>query len=257
MPNLKVVFSVGAGVDHLATAGVLPEVPVVRFVDPSLTNRMSEWVCLQCLLHLRTQRLYDERQRARKWEQSTHCQAADLRVGVMGLGVLGLDAAQKLSGLGFQVCGWSRTKKQVDGMATFDESGLDAFLSQCGMLVGLLPLTAETEGFYNRTLFEKLPRETPIGGPVFINAGRGRSQVEADIVACLEDGTLGGVSLDVFETEPLPETSPLWGFENAYLTPHTAAESDATSLARYVAGQIDRYERGEPLENVVNRDRGY
>lgn len=202
MPRLEVIFSVGAGVDHLSTAGALPNLPIVRFVDPSLTNRMSEWVCLQCLLHLRTQRIYDQRQRVRIWEQTTHCQAADIRVGVMGLGVLGLDAALKLSGLGFQVSGWSRTKKQVDGMATFDKAGLDAFLAQCDMLVGLLPLTAETTGVYNRALFKKLPPNTPLGGPVFINAGRGRSQVEADIIACLEDGTLGGVSLDVFETEP-------------------------------------------------------
>ncbi len=257
MPDLEVLFSVGAGVDHILEMDVIPDVPIVRFVDPSLTNRMSEWVCLQCLLHLRRQRYYDANQREHNWEQVSHPEAGELRVGVMGLGVLGLDAVRKLKVLGFDVAGWSRTKKQIDGIDTYDASQLGGFLDRTQMLVGLLPSTPDTEGIFNRDLFKLLATQTPIGGPVFINAGRGKSQVEADIIDCLKDGTLGGVSLDVFETEPLAEDSPLWDFENAYLTPHTAAESNASAMAKYVSNQIGRYEAGQDLENLVNRESGY
>ena len=257
MPDLEVIFSVGAGVDHLLNQGNVPDLPIVRFVDPTLTNRMSEWVCLQCLMHLRMQKHYERSQHDKLWAQEHHPQASELRVGIMGLGELGQDAARKLNAIGFQVAGWSRSKKELAGIDTFDKDGLGEFLARTEILVGLLPSTAETAGIFNRQLFEKLPRKTPIGGPVFVNAGRGKSQVESDIVSCLNDGVLGGISLDVFEEEPLPEDSPLWAQPNAYLTPHTAAESDATAMASYVSGQIRRYESGLSLENVVDRDLGY
>ena len=257
MPDLEVLFSVGAGVDHIMDMDNVPDVPIVRFVDPSLTHRMSEWVCLQCLLHLRTQRFYDANQRDHRWMQASHPTAKELRVGIMGLGVLGLDAARKLKAIGFDVAGWSRSRKQIDGIDTFDATQLDAFLARTEILIGLLPSTPGTTGFFNRALFSQLVPQSPIGGPVFINAGRGKSQVEVDIVECLEDGTLGGVSLDVFETEPLPQSNRLWDFENAYLTPHSAAESNASAMAKYVSGQIDRYEAGQELENLVDREAGY
>lgn len=257
LPDLKVLFSVGAGVDHIFRAEFVPDVPIVRFVDQTLTTRMSEWVCLQCLIHQRQQRSYDMRQRQCDWHELAQPQAGELTVGIMGLGVLGQDAAQKLRTLGFNVIGWSRTKKNIEGVETFSQSGLDAFLARTNFLVGLLPLTHETTGIFNRELFSKLRRNAEIASPVLINAGRGGSQVEADIITCLEDGTLGGVSLDVFETEPLPPDSPLWGFDNAILTPHVAAVSDMGAVGRYVARQIARFEAGEALENVVDRTLGY
>ena len=120
-----------------------------------------------------------------------------------------------------------------------------------------LVLGAETHGILNHSLFEKLAKDGALGGPVVINAGRGKSQVETDIVSCLEDGTLAGVSLDVFENEPLAASSPLWGFENAIVTPHMAAVSEANALSNHVANQIRRYEAGEELEHVVEKKRGY
>ncbi|MEM9277123.1 MAG: NAD(P)-dependent oxidoreductase, partial [Pseudomonadota bacterium] len=121
----------------------------------------------------------------------------------------------------------------------------------------LLPYTPDTHGLFKRNLFEKLNRHPVLPSPVFINAGRGKSQVESDIVACLEDGTLGGVSLDVFETEPLSSGSPLWRFDNAILTPHVASDSDVVALGRYVEGQMKRHEAGEGLQNLVDRSAGY
>ncbi len=155
--DVKAIFSGGAGVDHILRVGGLPEdVPLVRFVDRSLTDRMSEWVVLQCLLHLRQMPAYLKAQAERHWEELAQPEARDVTVGVMGLGVLGQDAARKLKVMGFHVVGWSRSAKAIEGMQTFDGEGLNDFLAQTDILVGLLPLTAETRGIYNKALFAKL-----------------------------------------------------------------------------------------------------
>ncbi|WP_256118321.1 2-hydroxyacid dehydrogenase [Shinella lacus] len=255
--DLKVVFSGGAGVDHVLTLPGLPDVPLVRFVDDTLTTRMSEWVVLQCLLHLRQHQAYEAQRQKRVWRELVQPEAKELTVGIMGFGVLGQDAAAKLKTLGFNVIGWSRSRKQVDGFETFDASGLNAFLAKTDILVGLLPLTPDTKGIFNTGLFTRLSRKGPLGAPVFINAGRGGSQVEADIVASINDGTLRGASLDVFETEPLPLESPLWSMDKVVITPHAAAASDVAALFRHVAGQIERLESGKPLEHLVDRSAGY
>lgn len=255
--DLKVVFSGGAGVDHVLTLPGLPDVPLVRFVDDTLTTRMSEWVVLQCLLHLRQHQAYEAQRQKRVWRELVQPEAKELTVGIMGFGVLGQDSAGKLKALGFNVIGWSRSRKQVDGFETFDASGLNAFLAKTDILVGLLPLTPDTKGIFNTGLFTRLNRNGPLGAPVFINAGRGGSQVEADIVASINDGTLRGASLDVFETEPLPLESPLWSMDKVVITPHAAAASDVAALFRHVAGQIERLESGKPLEHLVDRSAGY
>ncbi len=258
MPDLEVIFSAGAGVDKVLSNPALPQgIPIVRFVDHSLTTRMSEWICMQCLNHLRQQKHYDEAQKKAVWADAPQPQASDVTIGIMGLGVLGQDSAQKLKALGFNVLGWSRTKKEMEGVDCYNESGLDEFLSQCHYLVGLLPLTAGTTGIFNKGLFTKLAKHPVLSSPIFINGGRGKSQVEVDIASCLEDGALGGVSLDVFENEPLDADSPLWRFDNAYIFPHVAANSDVMSLGRYVDGQIKRHESGEGLENLVDLSLGY
>ncbi|MDU0361633.1 glyoxylate/hydroxypyruvate reductase A [Rhizobium sp. 25PS6] len=256
-PNLKVIFSGGAGVDHIIGMAGLPEIPIVRFVDRSLTTRMSEWVVMQCLMHLRGQYAHDSHQRQRQWAKLIAPEAAEVTVGVMGLGILGQDAVAKLRVMGFNVIGWSRSRKQIDGVETFDASELDSFLARTDILVGLLPLTPETTGFYNARLFAKLRRDCALGKPVFINAGRGKSQVEADIVSAIRDGTLGGASLDVFEAEPLASDHPLWDLQNVFITPHDAAVSEENALFRHVETQIARFERGEPLQFVVDRAAGY
>ena len=256
-PNLKVIFSGGAGVDHIIGMAGLPEIPIVRFVDRSLTTRMSEWVVMQCLMHLRGQHAHDNHQRQREWAKLIAPEAAEVTVGVIGLGILGQDAVAKLRVMGFNVIGWSRSRKQIDGVETFDASELDNFLARTDILVGLLPLTPETSGFYDARLFAKLRRNGALGQAVFINAGRGKSQVEADIVSAIRDGTLGGASLDVFEAEPLASDSPLWDLQNVFLTPHDAAVSEENALFRHVETQIARFERGEPLQFVVDRAAGY
>jgi len=257
-PNLKVIFSLGAGVDHLMGDPHLPAVPVVRIVDPDLTRRMTEYVVLHVLMRHRRVRLYEQQQRQRVWHDHHQPAAGEVTVGVMGLGVLGRDATAMLHRLGFQVAGWSRTGSPLAGIETFHgAAGLDAFLARTEILVCLLPLTPATQGILNLALLQKLKRDGALGGAYLINAGRGGLQVDADILAALDQGVIAGASLDVFPTEPLPPESPLWAHPNITLTPHNAAESDPRALTANVLTQIARFERGEPLDHVIDRGRGY
>lgn len=259
LPNLKVIFSLGAGVDAILTDPSLPQdKPIVRVNDPDLTTRMSEHVVLQVLLHHRQQRRLQANQAAKVWDQFPQHAASALRVGVMGLGVLGADAAHKLSIMGFPTAGWSRTRKKIDGVECFAGAGeLDTFLARTDILVCLLPATAETDGILNRVLIKKLSRSGPFGAPILVNAGRGRQQVAADILASLDAGELYAASLDVFHKEPLPVESPFWTHPKIFVTPHSAADSDPATICKYVARQIARYEREGSLENLVDRERGY
>jgi glyoxylate/hydroxypyruvate reductase A len=258
LSNLKAVFSLGAGVDHLLTDPSLPAVPIVRIVDPDLTRRMTGYVALHVLLHQRKMKLYETQRHARIWRDHNEAPPDQLRVGIMGMGVLGKAATEALRQLGFQVAGFSRSPKAIPGIETFSgEAGMSAFLGRSDILVCLLPLTAETHGILRYDLFRCLARDGAFGGPVLINAGRGGLQVEADILRALEDGTLVAASLDVFEREPLPETSPFWDHPKVYVTPHNAASSDPNALVKNVMNQIERLERGRALEHVVDRRLGY
>ncbi|WP_299567936.1 glyoxylate/hydroxypyruvate reductase A [Enterovirga sp.] len=259
LPRLEAIFSLGAGVDHLVGDAGLPDVPVLRVVDQDLTERMSEYVVMHCLMHLRRGWLYDERQRQGLWRDERDQPAArDVRVGIMGLGVLGQDAARKLAVMGFDVAGWSRSPRSLDGIATFaGDEGLRSFLARTDILVVLLPLTPATRGLLNAALFGGLARDGRLGGPVLINAGRGGLQVEADILQALEDGSLKAATLDVFETEPLPAASPLWSHPAVRITPHNAAMSDPDAVAAAVVSQIRRHEAGEPFRHAVDLRTGY
>jgi glyoxylate/hydroxypyruvate reductase A len=259
IPNVRAIFSLGAGVDHILGPGITPpDVPIVRYVGTDLTSRMSEWVVQHCLMHLRQHRAYEAQKREHIWRSLDQPSAGDVRVGIMGLGVLGQDAARKLAMLGFPVSGWSRTAKAIDGVETFaGAAGFDAFLAQTDMLVSLLPHTPETERLVTRAVLSKLARNGALGGPVYLNAGRGKTQKDADIAAALADGTLLAASLDVFEIEPLPANSPLWSAPNLFITPHAAAWSKRSDVVHYVMRQIDRARTGLPFEHVVDRARGY
>jgi glyoxylate/hydroxypyruvate reductase len=176
----------------------------------------------------------------------------------MGLGELGTDAVRRLRDMRFDVVGWSRTAKSIQGIKSYTgEAELSAFLSRTDLLVVLLPLTPETHGIINTKLLQQLAKDGRLGGPVLLNAGRGGLQVEADILAAIDSGHLRGASLDVFEQEPLCETSRLWTHPYVTITPHNSAMSHPDSIARAITSQIEAFEKGEPLKHVVARDKGY
>ena len=258
LPNLRAIFSVGAGVDHILTDPTLPDVPIVRVVADNLTRHMTDYVLWRVLDHHRQGLLYREQQKRKVWREPPQRPANDISVGIMGFGELGRAAARALLVAGFRVNGWSRSEHSMPDVATFHgESGLTPFLNATDILVVLLPLTPQTAGIVNYGLLKQLRKRNGLGGAVLINAGRGRLQKDADIVRALEDGTLKEASLDVFEVEPLPKTSPLWNHPRVFVTPHAAATSDPAHLVAPMLEQMGAFERGKPLKNLVDRKAGY
>jgi glyoxylate/hydroxypyruvate reductase A len=261
LPNLQLIVSVGAGVDALLDDPTTPVRPLVRFVDKDLTARMAEYVVMNVLYHHRRMTEFRELQTRRTWTYLPEPAARDVRVGIMGLGVLGSAAAAALRPFGYQLRGWTRMPKTLDGVACFAGTHqLEPFLAETDIVVVLLPLTPQTRGLVNRAFTSKLSvrgRSPLLPGPVLINAGRGGLQIDADILDALNSGALYAASLDVFQTEPLPPPSPLWVHPRVVITPHNAAESAPAAIARYAVRQIKAHARGGKLENVVHRARGY
>lgn len=258
LTGLKAVLSLGAGVDALLKHPNLPEAPIVRFVDADLSQRMSDYVVAHVTMHHRLYSRFRADQKAKRWSQLYPPAASQTTVGIMGMGVLGQDAARRLLPLGFTLRSWSRTPRDITGVEGFvGQDQFADFLSGTDILVNLLPLTPETTGILNYETFSRLRRDRLAGGPVIVNAARGGHQKEADIVRALGDGTLGAASLDVFETEPLPPSSPLWDLETCYITPHIAAISNEASGVAYFSRILMDHEAGKPLINVVDRSRGY
>ncbi len=254
LPNLEVIFSIGAGIDHIVKDPERPEqLPVVRMVEAGLTNGMSEFVALSVLWHHRDMALYAEQQRAKRWEEVEPTLAKDRSVGFLGMGALASDAAAKLATFGFKLHGWSRSPKEVAGVAMHHgPDGLAAVLAASEILICLLPLTQETEGLLNKERLSLLPK-----GAALINVARGGLVVEADLLAALESRQIGGATLDVFRQEPLPADSPFWDHPRVVVTPHIAAKTMADTAVEAVAANIRRYESGLPLLNVVDFARGY
>ncbi|MBX3597634.1 MAG: glyoxylate/hydroxypyruvate reductase A [Rhizobiaceae bacterium] len=258
LPNLKAIFSIGAGVDHILADQTLPDVPIVRIVDPNLTQHMVEYIVWRVMDHHRQGAAYRAQQQRKVWHDRAQRTSSDVAVGIMGIGELGGAAARALKALGFHVNGWSRTPRNLDGINTWHgESGLISFLNATDILVVLLPLTDQTRGIINYELLRELRRTNALGGAVLVSAGRGRLHRDADILRALEDGTLKEASLDVFEVEPLPRTSPFWGNPKVFITPHAAATSDPAHLVGPMLEQMRGLEEGRPLRNLVDRTAGY
>ncbi len=253
LPNLELILSLGAGVEPLLEDPTLPDVPLVRMVFEGLTRDMAGWVALEALRWQRNLDAFTEQQRAGVWKRRGRRPAAEVGVGLLGLGVLGHAAAGALGALGFGVMGWSRSPRALPGVETFHGTdGLMAMVRRSDVLVCLLPLTPDTRGLLSAPLFAELPE-----GAVVLNAGRGGHLVEADLLAALDGGRLKGASLDVFAEEPLPEGHPFWSHPKIRVTPHIAAITHPSPAAETVAESIRRFEAGLPVANLVDRARGY
>jgi glyoxylate/hydroxypyruvate reductase len=250
LPNLKLILSLGAGVDHiLADPSLPPGIPILRLVDPYMTAAMSEYVQLQVLRLHRHDPDYRAQQHALVWRPLPQPNAAERRVGMLGLGVLGGDAALRLKVLGFDVAGWSRTeRKKLPGIASFHGAeGLAALLERSEILVCLLPLTPATQGILDTRLFAQLPK-----GAAIVNCARGGHLVEADLLAALDSGQLSAAALDVFGDEPLPPQHPFWRHPRILITPHVAAATHPATAAVAVADNLRRLQQGRPLLNRVD-----
>lgn len=254
LSNLGLVVCLGAGVDGILADPTVPRhLPIVRLVDPYMTAAMSEYVALQVLRLHRRDLDYRAQQQAGEWHELPQKNAPERRVGILGFGTMGQDAAMKLKALGFAVAGWSRSPRTVPGFATYaGAAGLGAILAESEILVCLLPLTAETENVLNAAAFARMKR-----GAALVNAGRGRHLVEADLLAALDSGQLSAAVLDVFRDEPLPPGHPFWSHPRIVVTPHVAAETHPPTAVIAVREAIRQFEAGLPLANRVDPDRGY
>lgn len=254
MPNLRLISSLGAGVDHILRDATLPEnIPVVRIVDPGLTIDMRRYLLMAVLhFHKNMPRLFSHRAQ-KKWGQTENV-TIPMRVGIMGLGVLGADIANHLHLLGFDVFGYSNNPRTLEGIPCFSESEgeLNKFLAEVNCLICLLPLTHQTRGILNRALFQKLPQ-----GSFLINVGRGAHLVEADLIWALDRGIIRGAFLDVLSEEPPGDEHPFWEYPEIVMTPHIASITDQEAAARQIAENYRRLRNEQPLLNRVDRERGY
>jgi glyoxylate/hydroxypyruvate reductase A len=254
LPRLKLICSLGMGVDHLLEDPSLPaNVPIARLVDPQLVEQMSEYALYGVLHFHRRFDVYERFQRARCWQELPLPHTSLRRVGVMGLGEIGADCARKIAALGFPVSGWSRSAKVLpDVKCHCGSDGLAEFLAQTDILLAVLPLTPATMGIINARTLSLMPR-----GSYLVNIARGGLVDEQDLLAALESGQLEGALLDVTATEPPRNDHHFWLHPRVRLTPHIAGLTNPDTAAEPIAANIRRLMAGEPLLHLVDRQRGY
>ena len=251
--NVRLIVSLGMGVDHLLADETLPDVPIVRIMDDGLVGQMSEYALFWALRHHREIDRYAELQRQGKWQPLDFVDTIQRRIGVMGLGTIGQDTARKFAMLGFPTAGWSRTARTLDGIETFHGSdGFQRFLARSDILVDVLPLTRETRGLLDAAAFARLPK-----GAYFINMARGGHVVDEALLAALNSGHLSGATLDVFNTEPLPAGHPYWTHPKVHVTPHIAGATNPRTASPGVIENIKRLRAGGELIHRVDPKTGY
>lgn len=252
LKKLKLVHSIAAGVDHIFADPSLPAVPVCRVVDPDLKRGMAEYVLWGALHFFREMNTVLSQQREATWKVPVQRVAKDWAVGVMGLGELGAYAACRLASQGFDVRGWSRSPKAIEGVTTWaGEAELDQFLGGLDCLVCLMPLTSETRGILNNDCFGKMAKDS-----VLINCARGGHLLVDDLLSALASGQLRGALLDVFEEEPLGQHNVLWHTPGVVITPHMASSASTAAITSQVLENIGRLSAGAPLSNQVSAE-GY
>nr|ADI22162.1 phosphoglycerate dehydrogenase and related dehydrogenases [uncultured gamma proteobacterium HF0200_24F15] len=246
--NLEVIFSAGAGIDHLIDCPTLPtDVPIVRMIDPALTAGMVEYVLFHVIRFHRRMDLYEQQQRRHLWNVLPQCQSEDICVGLMGMGILGAAVANALCFMGYEVRGWSRTEKVLHGVTSFvGPSDLSSFLESSQILVLLLPLTSSTMRIIDARRLGELPE-----GACVINAGRGNLIVEEDLLDALNSGHISAAALDVFEVEPMLRDHPNWENRRIFVTPHIASITYPHSAATAITRNIERYREGIEMEGLV------
>ena len=251
-PNLKAIFSMWAGVADLLAEKSIAHLPIVRMTDPGLTIGIVTYV----VHHVTGLHILASDYKPRLWShpfridnKSPDCTC----VGILGLGVLGAACANALSQLGFEVIGYSNTRKDIPNVQSFaGKSELKPFLERCDILVCILPNTVETHNFLNRDTLSYLPT-----GAKIINCGRGESIDDGALLEALRSGHISRAVLDVFRTEPLPPEHPYWEEPNVLVTPHCASKPDPVSGSVMILQKMGQFLQGMPIEGTVNRDRAY
>ena len=254
LPNLKGIIMQGQGVDHMMADATVPrDVPLVRLVDSDMSDALSHWAILNALDLWRDGPQYRAQERQKIWAPHPQRPASGGIVGIMGVGAIGSVIARRFAALGFTARGWARTPRQIKDVEVFTGTdGLARFADGAQIIVSVLPLTPETTGIMNAEFFNRLAP-----GAFIINGGRGPQIVDADLLAGLDSGQLGGAALDVFAVEPLPADHVFWTHPKVSVWPHVAAQTNPDSAARQVAAAITAMMAGTPPANQVDWSRGY
>jgi glyoxylate/hydroxypyruvate reductase A len=252
--KVKAVFLMGAGADAILKFGdALPAVPLVRLGDAGMAVQMAEYVAHATLRYFRRFDEYEQQARHGLWSPLPVYAKEDFTVGVMGLGKLGLRVVETMRSFGFPMRGWSRTPKELPGVACFaGMDSLDEFLSGTRVLVSLLPLTLETSNLLDRRRLATLPQ-----GAYVINVARGAQIAEPDLLALIRASHIAGATLDVFRNEPLPAPHPFWDEPRITITPHISAVTLRDEAVRQIAFKIAAFESGQPVDDIVDRNLGY
>jgi len=253
LPNLQVLFALSAGVDQLDLDRLPTTLPVVRLLDPSITQGMCEYASFAVLGLHRDMLRYRQQQAERRWQAHRLVPAQHRRVGVMGLGLQARHILATLQTFGFALSGWARSEHRIPGVDCFaGAEQLPTFLGQCDIVLCVLPLTEQTKGILNRQLFQHLPK-----GAALVNMGRGGHLVEEDLLEALASGQLSAAVLDVLEQEPATPDHPFWQHPQIVLTPHIAAMTQPESAFSVLLENIRRHQRGESMLGQVDRKRSY
>lgn len=251
LSGAKLIQSLWMGVEKLIEDPTLPRhVPLARLADPGMIAAMSETVLAHTLDWHRRLYRYRAQQHEARWHRFRQYMASDHTVGLLGLGELGTDAARKLRLLGFNVCGWSRRPRTVEGVDA--STDLSSVLARSDVVVCLLPLTAQTQGILKSENLLKIRK-----GGALINVARGGHVVRDDLIAVLDSGHLAHAYLDVFEVEPLPADDPLWRHPGVTITPHAAALTEPRTAVHKIAANIECIRRGALPPNLVDFSAGY
>jgi len=252
-PSLELLFSVGAGIDQFDFSRIPNTLPVVRMVEEGIIGGMVEYVTLAVLAIHRHWQRYGEQQRALVWKAHRVLPASSRRVGVLGLGILAQAVLAGLRPFGFPCAGWSRSAHSIEDVECYAGAAqLPAFLARCDVLICLLPLTGDTEGILDGAVFAALP-----DGAALINVGRGGHLNEGDLLAALDSGKLASATLDVFASEPLPESHPFWHHPGVTMTPHIASMTQPETAVDAVLANLRRHAERLPLRGLVKREQGY
>jgi glyoxylate/hydroxypyruvate reductase A len=252
--DVRAVFLMGAGVDALLKFGdALPDVPIVRLGDAGMGIQMAEYVAYAVLRYFRRFDEYEMQAGHGVWSQLEPYAKSDFTIGVMGMGKLGMRVIETMQHFGFPVRGWSRTPKDVPGVRCYaGMEQLEEFLRGTRVLVSMLPLTLETTNLLDRRRLAQLPE-----GAYLINVARGAQVAEPDLLAMIRAGHIAGATLDVFRNEPLPAPHPFWDEPRIAITPHISALTVRDEAVKQIAAKIVAFEQGQPVDDLVDRNRGY
>jgi glyoxylate/hydroxypyruvate reductase A len=253
-PNLKVIFTLGAGVEKFLQRDDIPEhVAIIRLTDAGMAQQMVEYALYGVLHYHRQMDVYQQQQQANIWQPQPTRLAKNTRVTILGLGHLGVHVAQTLAKLGYTVSGWSRQHREYDGIrCVHGYAALDTLLQESDVIIGMLPSTDETRHLLNAQRLAMLPKDAAI-----INAGRGTLIDEDALLALLNQQHLRFVLLDVFATEPLPNAHPFWQHPAVIMTPHVAADTLPEEAVAQISANMQALASGNPVQGLVDRQRGY